>query len=389
MKKKSFLWLGLLVFFLFLGTSIKSNALTTTMERMRREFCQYMIKESVWCSLRTKKAMFQNEEWFCWPIYGEKKWKMYAFGCMEEEKTTETLNLHLVESENKKKRTKELLVIEEISGDTSKEEQPSAKETKGLRKKNPVVEELKATKDSKYLLNNFYIVDSTTSVDYKIFDVDKFLNTDYSIEKKDAPQILIYHTHGGTEYYAEGEQQKYSIIKAGEYLEQQLEHYGYQVVHDQTKYDYVNGKMDRNKAYTQALKGVTKILEDYPSIEVVIDLHRDASNGTQRRVTKINGENVAQFMIFNGLSRNPKGEIAYLYNPFLQDNLAFGLQMKIRAMELYPDLTIKNYLKGYRYNMHLMKRFLLIELGNENNQMEEVERSIQYMGEIINDVLSE
>ena len=104
-------------------------------------------------------------------------------------------------------------------------------------------------------------------------------------------------------------------------------------------------------------------------------------------MTELDGQSVAQFMIFNGLSRNRSGEIKYLYNSKLQDNLAFGLQMKLRAMELYPNLTIRNYLKGYRYNMHLCKRFLLIELGNQNNTVEEARNTMPYLAEILNDVL--
>ena len=172
------------------------------------------------------------------------------------------------------------------------------------------------------------------------------------------------------------------------HLEELEEKYGFTVLHDKTKYDQINGKMDRNKAYTKALDGVKEIMDQNKSIEVLIDLHRDAGSNNEKRITKIDGKTVAQFMIFNGLSRNRRGEIAYLHNDNLQDNLAFGLQVKLRAMERYPNLTIKNYLKGYRYNMHLCKRFLLIELGNQNNTMKEAKNTMSYLAEILNDVLT-
>ena len=72
-------------------------------------------------------------------------------------------------------------------------------------------------------------------------------------------------------------------------------------------------------------------------------------------------------MFFNGLSRNQKGNIAYLHNDNLQANLAFSLQMKIACMKTYPGFAKPIYLKNYRYNLHMKQRSLLIELGNENN----------------------
>ena len=81
-----------------------------------------------------------------------------------------------------------------------------------------------------------------------------------------------------------------------------------------------------------------KTLEEYPSIQVVIDLHRDGVGNSVQRLTTIDGKRTAQVMFFNGLSRNASGNIDYLYNKNLQSNLAFSLQMKLKCMENYPDL---------------------------------------------------
>ena len=82
-----------------------------------------------------------------------------------------------------------------------------------------------------------------------------------------------------------------------------------------------------------------QILKEYPEIEVVIDLHRDAVAETTRLVTEIQGRETAKVMFFNGLSRTKaKGEIDYLKNPYLQENLAFSFQMKRPAMNIIPDL---------------------------------------------------
>ena len=194
----------------------------------------------------------------------------------------------------------------------------------------------------------------------------KMINKDFSIKKDNAPQILIYHTHGGTESFVDSEEgnKDESIIGVGAYLEEILEdQYGYNVIHDETAYDIVDGVADRNKAYNQASVGVKNYLEKYPTIEVLIDLHRDGVKGTEKKLTTINGNKTAKIMLFNGLSRNKTGPIDYLVNKNLFNNLAFSLQLKLIAMEKYPNFTTPNYLKGYRYNMHLAGRSLLVELG--------------------------
>jgi stage II sporulation protein P len=107
-----------------------------------------------------------------------------------------------------------------------------------------------------------------------------------------------------------------------------------------------------------------------------------------RRITTINGKKTAQLMFFNGLSRNRKGDITYLKNDNLQANLAFSLQMKLKCMELYPNLAKPIYLKSYRYNLHLRKRSMLLELGNENNTLEEAKNAMPPLAKILEQVLS-
>ena len=115
-----------------------------------------------------------------------------------------------------------------------------------------------------------------------------------------------------------------------------------------------------------------QVLAENPSIQVVIDLHRDEMAEETRLVTDLDGRPTARFMFFNGLSRTKKtGNIAYLYNENQADNLAFSFQMQLKATEYYPGLVRKIYLKGYRYNMHLRPRTLLVELGAQNNTLEE------------------
>ena len=253
------------------------------------------------------------------------------------------------------------------------------------------LKQLQGTQSLSYLLKNFYIVDSSTSIDKRVFDVETLLHTKLTMKKKNEPQILIFHTHGASERFRDSNpnDKKESIIGVGGMLAEILEKkYGYQVIHDETEYDRIDGKIDRNKAYNKAYTGLKSTLKKYPSIQVVIDLHRDGVGNKVHRLTTIDGKKTAQVMFFNGLSRNRKGNIKYLRNDNLQSNLAFSLQMKMKCMELYSDFAKPVYLKGYRYNLHLRKRSLLIELGNENNSLQEAENAMEPLAEVLNQVLS-
>lgn len=363
-------------------SAVAKNTGETLMEQGIFQIMYESIGNKKYCSSNLKEnSLFAIEK-----LTGnEEKMQMYYW---QKWTAIDKKKLAGMEAENKKvvEATNDFVIKKQ--GEITKTKKKT--KNKNENKTNATVEQLKNSLDTKFLLENFYIVDSTTSVDKNIFDVKQMLNKDFTIERKKEPQILIYHTHGGTEQFANGKKEEDSIIGAGSKLASVLKkEYGYEVIHDKTKYDSLGGKVDRNKAYNNALSGIIKILEENPSIEVVIDLHRDGVNSNLRRVTEINGENVAQFMIFNGLCRNSKGEISYLKNPYLADNLAFGLQVKIEAMERYPELTIKNYLKAYRYNLHLRQRSLLIELGNENTTTEEAKNAMPYLAEVVNAVLTE
>lgn len=241
-----------------------------------------------------------------------------------------------------------------------------------------------------YLLRKFYITDSSTSIDNAIFRPRELLHKKLTISKSKKPQILILHTHAASEAFCDSRNGKKedSIIGVGDELAGILsEKYGYQVLHDRTEYDRINGQIDRNKAYNNAYNGLKKTLKKYPSIQVVIDLHRDGVGNKVKRTTLINGKRTAQVMFFNGLSRNAAGNIDYLYNKNLQANLAFSLQLKMAAMERFQNFAKPIYLKSYRYNMHLRERYTLIELGNENNTVQEAKNAALPIAMVLDAVL--
>lgn len=245
--------------------------------------------------------------------------------------------------------------------------------------------------DFDFLKNTFYTVDAATSVDGERLNAKKMLENDLSIQKDSSvPQILIYHTHSQEGFVdsVPGDANT-TIVGVGAYLAQILANtYGYNVIHDRSTYDMINGKLDRNYAYKLAEPNIKRILAENPSIQVLIDLHRDGVRDDVHLVTDVNGKPTAQFMFFNGLSYNSKvGNIEYLYNPYIEDNLAFSFQMQLQAHKYYPNVTRKIYLKSLRYNQHLMPRSTLVELGGQTNTVEEAKNAMEPLADIIDKVL--
>lgn len=245
--------------------------------------------------------------------------------------------------------------------------------------------------DYDFLLNNFYIVDENTDASAANLNAAQFLAEDFSLSHGPLePQILIYHSHS-QETFAdsrEGEESD-TIVGVGDYLTSLLtEKYGYQVIHIKEAFDMMSGELDRNKAYDYACDYVEKVLEENPSVEVVIDLHRDGVDEDRRLVTEINGKTTAQILFYNGLSyTNTQGQVEYLPNPYIPDNLAFSFQLEYQAALYYPDFYRGIYLAGLRYNLHLRKRSLLLEAGAQTNTVQEVKNAMEPFADILNRVL--
>lgn len=243
--------------------------------------------------------------------------------------------------------------------------------------------------DYDYLIKSFYNVHPTTTAGRDFMNAGDFQKMDLSIEKDaDKPQILIYHTHSQEEFADYADNPQATIVGVGEHLAGLLRARGYQVVHDTSVYDFREGKLDRSRAYTYALEGVNGILQKYPSIEVVLDIHRDGVAGGTRLVTEIDGKPTAKIMFFNGLSQTPDGPIEYLPNPNRDANLAFSFQMQLEAAKRYPGYTRKIYLKGLRYNQHVRARSALIEVGAQTNTYEEAQNAMEPLADLLDYVLT-
>lgn len=238
------------------------------------------------------------------------------------------------------------------------------------------------------LVSNFYAVDNTTVLKEEYMNLDDLLYKDLSVNKgAEGPQILIYHTHS-QEGFADSVpgDPSTTIVGAGEKLARILtEEYGFKVLHHTGEYDVAN----RDYAYNNSLPEIEKILEENPTIEVVIDLHRDEMKEGKKLVIDLQGKPTARFMFFNGMSHiRDKGDISYLENPYIQENLAFSFQTQVAANEYYPGIARRIYLKAYRYNMHLKPKSMLIELGAQTNTVEEIMNACDPLAHIISIVLS-
>lgn len=242
-----------------------------------------------------------------------------------------------------------------------------------------------------FLVGNCYTIDSSTNVTAEELAADTLLSEDLHIDPASGEyKVLIYHTHG-SETFADSRPGviEDTVIGLGDELTRILEEdYGIPVYHDRTVYDVVDGVEDRSLAYDYASDGIDAILQQYLSIEVVLDIHRDGVREDVRLVRDIDGVPTAQIMFLNGMSRtNENGEIDYLYNPYRQENLAFSLQMHLAGKELYGDLMRRIYVRGYCFNLNKMPRSSLIEVGAQTNTVAEAKNAMVPLGAILYKVL--
>lgn len=242
--------------------------------------------------------------------------------------------------------------------------------------------------DTGFVRETFYAVDAMTQVKAEQLQYDTLMGFDAALKQDNSNvQILVYHTHSQEAYIdSTGGDTSTSIVGVGEHLCDVLRtQYGFNVLHHTGAYDAES----RDYAYSNAMKGLEKVLAENPTIEVMIDLHRDQTNADTRLVTTVQNKPMARFMLFNGLCYTRElGELKNLPNPYVQDNLSFSFQLQLAAEEYYPGLTRRIYLKGYRYNLHYRPKSILIELGSQTNTVEEAMNTCEPLAHVIAMVLN-
>ena len=241
--------------------------------------------------------------------------------------------------------------------------------------KGKVVEQFISPYKSKTYYNRVY-VKNRAGIE---LDIKKYLEAKNPIklEKNGDVQILIMHTHTtecflpeARDYYTEEDltrtrNQSENITAVGDIIAEKLNEAGFKTVHDKTEHDYPA----YNGSYNRSGETVKKNLEKYPTIKIVIDLHRDsiAGDGTDRvkPVVEINGKKAAQVMLVMGC-----GETVANHNNW-EKNFTFAVKYQQTLEVLYPGLARQLALVSSRYNQHLTTGSILLEVGTESNSLEE------------------
>ncbi|MDR1913255.1 MAG: stage II sporulation protein P [Clostridiales bacterium] len=243
-------------------------------------------------------------------------------------------------------------------------------------------------------LKYLYTIDKTAYVGYNLLDIDDYVKQDLSTDLTGRnPKILIFHTHSQEDFIDSRDKVvDDTVVGLGNLLGTILVNkYHVPVLHDVGTYDLVKGKIQRDGSYERMTESVSRILGDYPSIEITIDLHRDGVPENVHLVKDTNGLPTARMMFFNGvtcLNKNGRPELMpELPNPYLRDNLALTLQLQLASNELYPGLMRQIYIKPYRYSLHLTPKSMLVEVGANTNTVQEAKNAMEPLAEILMSVL--
>ena len=280
----------------------------------------------------------------------------------------------------------------EVSSNTSSKKQNSSITAGTQAIKGKVVTRYISPYKAPSSYNNVYLKNNTgTSIDIKSL-LNKNLNI--KITKNSSPQVLIMHTHT-TETFMEKDEKYYTedfnsrsrdntknMAKIGDIIAQKLNKNGIKTIHDKTQHDYP----EYTGSYGRAAKTIEYYLNKYPSIKIVLDLHRDAvstDDGKAKLVTKIGGKNAAQVMLVMG---SQTGGITG--HPNWKENLSLAIKLQQTMEAKYPTLARPLMLASKKYNQNLSKGSLLIEFGTDVNTLDEACYSAELVGDSLVSLLN-
>lgn len=243
---------------------------------------------------------------------------------------------------------------------------------------------------SSYIQKGNGFIRNTTNLSQETIEAEIANKPDITITEGTEPQVLIMHTHTtesyelhDTDFYdktynARSLENSENMVRVGDEIVKQLENAGIGVLHDATVHDYPS----YNGAYDRSAETVKKYLAQYPSIKVVIDVHRDAieRDGGVRvaPTTTINGKKAAQFMLIAGCDDGTMNMPNYM------QNLRFAAMIQDNASTMFPTLA-RPVLFSYRhYNQDLTYGSLLVEVGGHANTLDEA----IYTGELFGKALA-
>ena len=217
----------------------------------------------------------------------------------------------------------------------------------------------------------------------------------FKIKKKSEPQVLILHTHATETFKTDDKDyftDKFSsrsnntaqnMVSVGEIVAEKLNASGIKTLHDTTLHDYPS----YSNSYSRSAATVKDYLKKYPSIKVVLDLHRDAvtkENGDKvKLVTEIGGKKAAQVMLVMG---SQSGSVTNF--PKWEENFKLAVRLQQTIEKKYPTLARPLMLMSKTYNQNLTTGSLLIEFGTDVNTLSEVHYSAEMIGESLAELLS-
>ena len=226
-------------------------------------------------------------------------------------------------------------------------------------------------------------------------DVAACLSSDTTIRAEgDGPQVLIVHTHGSESYTPDASfpytptentrttDTRYNVVRVGDELQKVLEENGVQAVHIRDIFD----SPAYSGSYDRSLAAIEDALAEYPTIKVVIDVHRDSiltDDGTAYKTScTIDGEEMAQLMFVVGTDEGG------LYHPDWQDNLNYVTNLQYQLNRSYPGLMRPVNLRTQRFNQHASPGSMLVEVGSSGNTMPEALAAIRLFGQTLADDLT-
>ena len=224
-------------------------------------------------------------------------------------------------------------------------------------------------------------------------DLEELLLSELNLETGETgPAVLILHTHG-SESYTQTNQLSYTpsgeyrtldaghnMLRVGEALKAALEARGISVIHDRTLHDYPN----YNDAYINSRETVASYLQEYPSICLVIDLHRDAADtgtGQLKTAVSVNNQTLCQLMMVVGTGGTDRA------NSLWQKNMALAVQLQARMEQLYPGICRPISLRKERFNQDLSNGALLIEVGAAGDTLEQAVEAAEALAEGLADLM--
>jgi stage II sporulation protein P len=227
-------------------------------------------------------------------------------------------------------------------------------------------------------------------------DIELRNQTDYDVDLTDLPAltldmqsedpvVLIFHTHTSEDYGGEtglyrAQDLDSGVTAVGEVLAETLEARGYGVVHDQTYCDYPQ----YNGAYSRSRQVIQAALEEYPSIRLVIDLHRDAVEDSQGEQLAMSlDQDTAQVMLVVG------SDAGGLDHPLWRQNLALAAALQARMETLCPGIMRPVDLRTERFNQDLGEMALLVEIGASGNTLDQAKQAAVWLGNGLSDIFDQ